>query len=76
VSNPAGACTPGEEVGYILAGVLEMRIDGKPTLTVRTGDGVLIPRRTPLNALNLGSETGQMPSTYTVEIGAALAALT
>jgi hypothetical protein len=27
---------PGEELGYILAGTVEMRIQGQPTLTLRT----------------------------------------
>jgi quercetin dioxygenase-like cupin family protein len=67
---------PGEEVGYILAGTVEMRIDGKPTLTLHTGDGFLIPPRTPHNALDLGPETGQMLSTYIVEIGPPLATFT
>ena len=34
---------PGEEVGYILAGTVEMRIEGKFTLTLQTGEGFLIP---------------------------------
>src|SRR5471032_50935 len=28
----------GEEVGYIAAGTVEMRIDGRPTLTLHAGD--------------------------------------
>jgi quercetin dioxygenase-like cupin family protein len=67
---------PGEEVGYILAGTVEMRIEDKPTLTLHTGDGFLIPPRTPHNALDLGPETGQMLSTYIVEIGPPLATFT
>ncbi len=37
---------PGEEVGYIVAGTVEMRIAGQPTLTLHAGDGFLIPPRT------------------------------
>ena len=58
---------PGEEVGYILAGTVEMRIEGRPTLTLRTGDGFLMPPGTAHNALDLGPDTGQMLSTYIVE---------
>jgi quercetin dioxygenase-like cupin family protein len=58
---------PGEEVGYILAGTVEMKIQGKPTLTLHAGHGFLIPPRTPHNALDLGPDTGQMLSTYIVE---------
>ncbi|MBA3824005.1 MAG: cupin domain-containing protein [Ktedonobacterales bacterium] len=64
---------PGEEVGYILAGTVEMQIEGQPTLTLHTGDPFLIPPRTPHNALDLGPETGQMLSVYLVEVGQPLA---
>jgi quercetin dioxygenase-like cupin family protein len=64
---------PGEEVGYILAGVVEMHIEGRPSLTLRAGDGFLIPPRTPHNALDVGPETGQMLSTYIVEVEQPLA---
>ena len=39
---------PGEEVGYILAGTVEMKIDGQPTLILHQGDPFLMPpgRRT------------------------------
>ena len=67
---------PGEEVGYILAGTVEMRIEGKPTLTLHTGDPFLIPPRTSHNALDLGPETGMMLSTYIVEVGEPLATFT
>ena len=67
---------PGEEVGYILAGTVEMRIEGATTLTLHTGDGFLTPPKTPHNALDLGPETGQMLSTYIVEVGVPLATFT
>jgi len=67
---------PGEEVGYILAGTVEMMIQGKPTLTLHVGDPFLIPSRTPHNALDLGPETRQMLSTYIVEVGQPLSTFT
>ena len=67
---------PGEEVGYIVAGTVEMMIRNRPTLTLRGGDPFLIPPRTPHNALDLGPETGLMLSTYIVEVGQPLATLT
>ena len=67
---------PGEEVGYILAGTVKMEIRGKATLTLHTGDGFLMPPRTPHNATDLGPDTGQMLSTYIVEIGESLATFT
>jgi quercetin dioxygenase-like cupin family protein len=64
---------PGEEVGYIIAGEVEMKIEGRPTVILRAGDGFLIPPRTPHNARDLGPETGRMLSTYIVEQGQPLA---
>ena len=58
---------PGEEVGYILTGVVAMSIDGGPTLTLRAGDPFLIPPGTPHNARDLGPGTGMMLSTYIVD---------
>ena len=67
---------PGEEVGYIVAGTVEMKIRDADTLTLHAGDGFLIPPRTPHNARDLGPGTGRMLSTYIVEIGQPLATLT
>jgi quercetin dioxygenase-like cupin family protein len=67
---------PGEEVGYILAGTVEMKIQGQPTLTLHAGDPFLMPPRTPHNALDLGPDTGQMLCTDIVEVGQPLAAFT
>ena len=67
---------PGEEVGYIVTGTVQMSIAGMPTLTLRAGDGFLIPPHTPHNALDLGPGTGQMLSTYLVDPTQPLATLT
>lgn len=67
---------PGEEVGYILAGTVKMMITGKSALLLHPGDGFLIPPRTPHNALDVGSETGRMLSTYIVQEGEPLATFT
>jgi quercetin dioxygenase-like cupin family protein len=60
---------PGEEVGYIVAGTVEMQVRGRPTVTLRAGDGFLIPPGTPHNARDLGPGVGRMLSTYVVETG-------
>lgn len=75
---PAGIASgwhihPGEEVGFIVAGTVEMMIRGQETLTLHAGDGFLIPPRTPHNALDVGPEPGRMLSTYIVEVGQPLA---
>jgi quercetin dioxygenase-like cupin family protein len=64
---------PGEEVGYIVEGQVEMRVQGRATVVLRPGEGFLIPPRTPHNARDLGPETGRMLSTYIVESGQPIA---
>ncbi|MBK4346670.1 cupin domain-containing protein [Lacisediminihabitans changchengi] len=60
---------PGEEVGYIVAGTVQMeRRDGE-TRILNAGDGFLIPPGVPHNATDLGPDTGRMLSTYIVETG-------
>jgi quercetin dioxygenase-like cupin family protein len=67
---------PGEEVGYIVAGTVQMEIADRPALTLHAGDGFLIPPGTPHNATDLGPGTGRMLSTYIVEPGKPLATFT
>ncbi len=66
---------PGEEVGYIVAGTVEMQVDGGATRTLHAGDGFLIRPGQPHNARDLGPGTGQMLSTYVVEVGRPLVTL-
>jgi len=67
---------PGEEVGYLLAGTVSMKIRDQATLTLHSGDGFLIPPRIPHNALDLGPDTGKMLSTYIVDPNQPLATFT
>jgi quercetin dioxygenase-like cupin family protein len=64
---------PGEEVGYIIAGTVQMEIRDRPTLILNAGDGFLIPPSVPHNALDLGPATGLMLSTYIVAVGQPIA---
>jgi quercetin dioxygenase-like cupin family protein len=57
---------PGEEIGYIIAGTVQMEIKDRPTLILHAGDPFLIPPHVPHNALDLGPGVGQMLSTYLV----------
>ena len=66
---------PGEEVGYILAGTVEVTVQGREPQVLRAGDGFLVPPRTPHNARDLGPGTGEMLSTYLVEIGEPISTL-
>jgi quercetin dioxygenase-like cupin family protein len=64
---------PVEEVGYIVAGTVQMMVQDQPTLILNAGDGFLMTPRLPHNALDIGPDTGRMLSTYIVEIGQPLA---
>ena len=64
---------PGEEVGYIVEGQVEMMVQGRATVVLQPGQGFLIPPRVPHNARDLGPETGRMLSTYLVETGQQIA---
>ncbi|WP_448618564.1 cupin domain-containing protein [Geodermatophilus sp. URMC 65] len=66
---------PGEEVGYIAAGTVELLVEGRPPRTLHAGEGFLITPGTPHNARDLGPGTGQMLSTYLVEVGQPLVTL-
>jgi quercetin dioxygenase-like cupin family protein len=67
---------PGEEIGYIVAGTVQMEIEGRATFILEAGDGFLIPPRVAHNATDLGPGTGQMLSTYLVEIGEPISSTT
>jgi quercetin dioxygenase-like cupin family protein len=67
---------PGEEVGYLLTGTVEMMIQGQPTLTLHAGDSFLMLPRTPQNVLDVGPETGRMLSTSIVEVELPLSTFT
>ncbi len=64
---------PGEEVGYIVEGQVEMMVQGRAIVVLQPGQGFLIPPRVPHNARDLGPETGRMLSTYLVEAGQPIA---
>lgn len=58
---------PGEEVGYIMAGAVQMERQDRTTQILHPGDGFIIPPGVPHNATDLGPDTGRMLSTYIVE---------
>ncbi|WEH36585.1 cupin domain-containing protein [Streptomyces sp. AM 4-1-1] len=58
---------PGVEVGYIVRGDVLMEFDDGPALRLRTGDPFFIPAGAIHNALNVGTVTTMMLSTYVVD---------
>jgi quercetin dioxygenase-like cupin family protein len=60
---------PGEEIIYVLEGTLEYQVEGKPPMTVKSGDVLFIPAGTIHAAKNVGSVNGTELATYVVEKG-------
>jgi quercetin dioxygenase-like cupin family protein len=58
---------PGEEVAYVLEGTLEYQFEGKPPVTLKTGEALFIPAGTPHAARNVGSDKAAELATYLVE---------
>jgi len=66
---------PGEEIIYVLEGLLEYQVEGKPSVTLKAGDVLFIPAGTIHAAKNVGSGKGAELATYVVEKGKPLVAI-
>ena len=71
---PAGAESgmhrhPGEEVGYVVEGTLNVDMPGKSPTTYKAGQAFLIPAGQPHNAKNGGSSTTKVLANYIIEKG-------
>ena len=66
---------PGEEVIYVLEGVLEYQLDGQPPVTLKAGDVLFIPAGVVHSAKNVGSGNGAELATYIVDKGKPLVVL-
>ncbi len=60
---------PGEEVAYVIEGLLEYRLEGKPPVTLKAGEVLFIPAGTIHSAKNVGSGNAAELATYIVEKG-------
>ena len=60
---------PGEEIIYVLEGLLEYTVEGKPPVTLKAGDVLFIPYGTIHSAKNVGPGRGAELATYVVEKG-------
>jgi quercetin dioxygenase-like cupin family protein len=65
----------GEEIVYIVEGALEYALEGKPPVTLKAGDVLFIPARTPHAVKNVGSGNAAELATYIVEKGKPLLTL-
>jgi len=63
----------GEEVGYVIDGTISVEQDGKPAVTLKSGQGFVIPAGTIHNATNTSSGVAKILATYIVEKGKPLA---
>jgi quercetin dioxygenase-like cupin family protein len=64
---------PGEEIGYVLEGQMEITIDGLPPRIVRAGDPIFIPAGAVHTARNTGTVVARAVGTYVLEKGKPLA---
>jgi quercetin dioxygenase-like cupin family protein len=60
---------PGEELVYVIEGVLEYQLDGRPPVTMKAGDVLLIPYGVPHAVKNIGAGAAAELATYIVEKG-------
>lgn len=66
----AGSHThPGEELGYVLEGTLQLDVAGQPPRTLKAGDTFFIPANTVHDGKNVGSGPAKVLATYIVEKG-------
>ena len=60
---------PGEEIVYVIEGLLEYQVEGKPPVRLKAGDVLFIPAETIHAARNVGTGNGAELATYIVEKG-------
>jgi quercetin dioxygenase-like cupin family protein len=65
---------PGEEIAYVIEGLLEYRLEGKPPVTLKAGEALFIPAGTIHSAKNVGGGNAAELATYLVEKGKPLVA--
>ena len=56
---------PGIEIGYVIDGTVEMQADGKPSLTINSGDS--FRNEGVHNAVNHGTKPAKLVAVYAVE---------
>ena len=66
---------PGEEIVYVIEGLLEYQLEGKSPVTLKAGEVLFIPAGTIHSAKNVGSINAAELATYIVEKGKPLVTL-
>ena len=65
---------PGEEIAYVIQGLLEYRLEGRPPVTLKAGEALFIPAGTIHSAKNVGTDNAAELATYLIEKGKPLVA--
>jgi len=60
---------PGEELGYVMEGTLQLDVEGQPPRTLKAGESFFIPANTVHDGKNVGSGPAKVLATYIVEKG-------
>ena len=60
---------PGEELGYVVEGTLELRIEGQPPRVVKAGEAFFVPAGIVHDGKNVGAGPAKVLATYIVEKG-------
>ena len=60
---------PGEEMGYVLEGSLQLEIQGKPPVTLHAGQAFFVPANTVHDGKNVGKGPLKVLATYIIEKG-------
>ena len=60
---------PGEELGYVLEGALQLEVAGQPPVTLKAGDAFFVPANVVHGGKNVGNGTLKVLATYIVEKG-------
>ena len=67
---------PGEEIVYVIEGLLEYKVEGKPPVTLKAGEVLFIPAGTVHAAKNVGTGNAAELATYIVIKGKPIVVLT
>jgi quercetin dioxygenase-like cupin family protein len=60
---------PGEELGYVIEGTLQLEITGQPPRTVKAGESFFVPAGVVHDGKNIGKGPAKVLATYFVEKG-------
>ena len=74
VDLPSGVAAPehshpGEEIVFVIEGVLEYQVEGEPPVTVKAGEVLFIPAEAIHTVKNIGSGNAAELATYVAEEG-------